>query len=282
MTMKSSPQGSSGSTLKSWVCLKNPPSYFSSRGSILDATAVAAGARIGSPEAAASLLKAAQSKNAIHISTSGGSSVKPVIPSGPSFHLEVHSNVQSSTSHPVSAKSAAQRAEHTPPSSLNLSTQQCNGIAASPTVEGLSKEEPEAAVDTMSSVSNSLPVEHVRENRAHILENEPGEGVKEQKAAASNLESESKNLEAVAEHPNEKSVEDHQVNAESNLVEECLNANDSTTDCSLADKSDCQPAAEEICRNQSMINTPAEASLNNGCTKDMEISSPKETSEGLY
>ncbi|XP_039063967.1 uncharacterized protein LOC120208914 [Hibiscus syriacus] len=155
MIMKSSPLGSSGSTLKSQACLKNPPTYFSGRGSILDATAVAAGARIG------------------------GSSVKPVIPSGPSSHLEV----QSSTSHPGSPKSAAQRAKYTTTSSLNLLIQQCNGIASSPTVEGSSKEESEAAVCTMSSASDSLLVEHVRENGAHVLKNKPGEGVKEQKEA---------------------------------------------------------------------------------------------------
>ncbi|KAK8600922.1 hypothetical protein V6N13_059327 [Hibiscus sabdariffa] len=275
MTTKSSPHGSSSSTLRSRVSLKKPPNYFSSTGSILEATAVAAGARIGSPEAAASLLKAAQSKNAIHIITSGGSSVKPLIPSGSSSHLEVHSNVQSSTSHPGSVKSAAQRVEHTPSSSLNFSTQQCNAIASSPIVEGPLKEEPEAAVDIKSSATDSLPVEHMRENGALVLKNEPSEDVKEQKEAASNPESEFKNLEAVAEHPNEKLVEGHQVNVKSNMVEECQNANDSTIDGSLVKKIDCQSAAEESCRNQSMIKTLAD-----GGAKDMEISSTTETAKG--
>ncbi|KAE8695390.1 Homeodomain-like superfamily protein isoform 2 [Hibiscus syriacus] len=234
MTTKTSPQGSSIPTLKSRVSLKKPPTYFSSTGSILDATAVAAGARIGGPEAAASLLKAAQSKNAIHIITSSGSSVKPLKPSGPSSHLEVHS---SCTSHPGSVKSATQRVEHTPSSSsssLNLSIQQCNAITSSPTVEGPPKEEPEAAVDFKGPVLDSLPVEHVQENGACELKNEPGEGVKEQKAAASNPESEFKNLKAVAEDPNEKLVvECLQVNVKSDLVEEFQNANDSTIDSSL-------------------------------------------------
>ncbi|KAL4296676.1 hypothetical protein GQ457_12G016650 [Hibiscus cannabinus] len=275
MITKSSPHGSSSSTLRSRVSLKKPPTYFSSTGSILEATAVAAGARIGSPEAAASLLKAAQSKNAIHIITSGGPSVKPLIASGSSSHLEVHSNVQSSTSHPGPVKSAAQRVEHTP-SSLNFSTQQCNAIASSPTVEGPLKEELEAAVDIKSSATDSLPVEHMRENGALVLKNEPGEGVEEQKEAASNPESELKNLEAVAEHPNEKLVEGHQVNVKSNTVEECQNGNDSTSDGSLVKKSDSQPAAEESCR----IKTLSETCLNNGGTKDMEISSTTDTAKG--
>ncbi|XWS25385.1 hypothetical protein CRYUN_Cryun27aG0064100 [Craigia yunnanensis] len=291
MTTKTSPRESSGSTLKSRVTLKKPLAS-----SILDATAVAAGARIGSPKAAASLLMAAQSKNAIHIMTSGGSSVKPPIPSGNSSHLEVHSNVQyvctsltaeplscpvvtSSTLHPGSVKSATHRIERTPSassSSLNVSIHQCNAVTSSPTVEGPLKEELEAAVENRRFVSDSLPKEQVQENGACVSKNEPGEGVKEHKAAVSNPESELKNIEAVAEHPNEKlMVEGDQVDVTANLVEENKNAND----CSLVKRSDRQPAAEESCGNQSMIETPAEASLNDGCTKNLEVLSTAETGQ---
>ncbi|XVE95178.1 hypothetical protein REPUB_Repub02eG0074000 [Reevesia pubescens] len=286
MTTKTSPRGSSGSTLKSRVTLKKPlAKSFPNTGSILDATAVAAGARIGSPEAAASLLKAAQSKNAIHITTSGGSSVKPLIPSGifcTGLTAEPLSSpvVTSSTLHPCSVKPATQRVECTTSassSSLNVSNHKCNAVTSSATVEGPLEEELEAAVGIKGSVSDSLPKEQVQENGACLSQNEPGEEAKEHKAAASNPESKLKNLEAVAEHPNEKlMVEGDQVEVRANLVEESQNANDSTIDCSLVEKSDSQPAAEKGCRNQSMIETPAEASLNDGCTKNLEVLSSAE------
>ncbi|XP_007018232.2 PREDICTED: uncharacterized protein LOC18591811 isoform X1 [Theobroma cacao] len=267
MITKTSP-GSSGSTLKSRVGLKKPPAKsFSSTGSILDATAVAAGARIGGPKAAASLLKAAQSKNAIHIMTSSGSSAKPLMPSG----KEVHSNVQyvctgltteplscpvtSSTLNPGSVKSPIQRVEHTPSassSSLNVSIQQCNTVTSSPTVDGTLKEELDAAGENKSFMSDGLPKELVKENGACVSKNEQGEGVREDKPAVSNLESESKNLEVVAAHSNEKSmVEGNQLDAITNPVEESQNA----IDCSLIKKSDSQP----------------EASINDGCTKNLEV-----------
>ncbi|XP_022730580.1 uncharacterized protein LOC111285328 isoform X2 [Durio zibethinus] len=299
MTTKTSPRGPSASTLKSRVSLKKPPAKsFPCTGSILDATAVAAGARIGSPEAAAFLLKAAQSKNAIHIMASGGSSVKPLMPGGTSSHLEVHSNVQyvstgltaepvsspvvsSSTLHPGSVKSATYRVEHTPASSslLNASTQQCNAVTSGPTVEGPLKEEIEAALEIKGSVSDSLPKEQVQENGACVSKNEPGEGVKEHKAAASNP-NEFKDLEAVAEHPNGTlMVESDQVDVTANLVEESQTGNDSKIDYSLVKKSDNQPAAEESSRNQSMIKSPAEASLNDGSTKNLEVLSKAETGQ---
>ena len=299
ITTKTSPRGSSGSTLKSQLTLKKPlAKSFSSTGSILDATAVAVGGRIGSPKAAASLLKAAQSKNAIHIMTSGGSSVKPLIPSGTSSHLEVHSNVQyvctgltaeplscpvvtSSTLHPGSVKSITHSVEHTPSassSSLNVSIHQCTAVSSSPTVEGPLKEELESAVEIRGSVLDSLPKEQVQENGACVSNNEPGEGVKEHKAAVSNPESELKNLEAVAEHE-KLMVEGDQVDVTANLIEENKNANDSMIDCSLAKRSNSQPAAEESCENQSMIETPTEASLKDGCTKNPEVFGTAETGQ---
>ncbi|XVF39651.1 hypothetical protein PTKIN_Ptkin01aG0050600 [Pterospermum kingtungense] len=295
MTAKTSPTGPSASTLKSRVTLKKPPAKsLSTTGSILDATAVAAGARIGSPEAAASLLKAAQSKKAIHIMTSGGSSVRPLIPSGTSSNLEVHTNahgltaeqlscpvVTSSTLHTGSVKPTTHRVEHTPASSpsLNVSTQHCNAVTSSPPVEGPLKEEPVAAVEIKGSVSDSLPRDQSQENGACVSKNEPGDGVKEHRAATSNSD-ESKNLEAVAEHhPNETSmVEGDQIDDTANQVEESPNSNDSKIDCSLVKKSDSQPAAEESCGNRSMIKTKSEASLNDGSAKNLEVLSTAETS----
>ncbi|XVF36586.1 hypothetical protein REPUB_Repub19eG0069900 [Reevesia pubescens] len=259
MTTKTSPSGSSGSTLKSQVTLKKPlAKSFPTTCSILDATAVAAGARIGGPEAAASLLKAAQSKNAIHIMASGGSSVKPLISSGTSSLSEIHSNVQfvstgltaeplsstvvtSSSLHHGSVKSATQRVEQSPSvssSSLNVSIQQCNAVTFSPTVEGPLKGELEAAVEIKGSVLESLPNEKVQENGVSVSKNIPDEAVKEHIAAVSNPESELKNVEAVAEHPNEKlMIEGDQVDITANLVEDSQNADNSKISCSLVKKS---------------------------------------------
>ncbi|XVE55615.1 hypothetical protein DITRI_Ditri03aG0172900 [Diplodiscus trichospermus] len=298
MATKTSPEGPSGSTLKSQVTLKKPPakSFSTTTSSILDATAVAAGARIGSPKAAASLRKAAQSKNAIHITTSGGSSVKPPISNGTSSHLEVHSSVQdvctgltaeppsspavtSSTLHPGSVKSATPRVEHThaSSSSLEVSTQPCNAVTCSPTVECPLNQDLEAAVEIKGSVSDSLPKEQVQENGSSVSKKEPGEGVKEHKAAASSPD-ELINCKAV--HTNETlMVEGDQVDVKANLIEESQNAEDSKVDSSLIKKSDSQTAAEESSENQNVIKTSAQASLNDGCTKNVEGLSTAETGQ---
>ncbi|OMO50763.1 hypothetical protein CCACVL1_30266 [Corchorus capsularis] len=207
VTTKTSPQASLAGPWKCRAMKKPAAKPFS----FIDATAVAAGARIADPRRAASFLKAAQSKHAIHIMTSGASSVKPLMPSGTS---EVHSNVQcvsadltaepvsspvatSSTLHPGSVRSAIQRAEDTPSpsSSLNVSIQQSNAVTSSPTVEGLVNEEPEAAGEDKGSVSDSLPRETIPENRACVPQNDTGEAVDKNEPAVSNQESDSKNHE---------------------------------------------------------------------------------------
>ncbi|XP_039023492.1 uncharacterized protein LOC120156149 isoform X1 [Hibiscus syriacus] len=287
MTTQSS---SSGSTLKSRVNLKRVPAKpFSTTGLILDATAVAAGARFGSPKAAASLLKAAQSKNAVHIMTSGGSSIKPLIPSGTSSQYvctgltaEPHSSpVTSSTSHPGSVKPATQRVEDTPSvssSPLNALIQQCNAGTSGPTIEGPLKEELEAAMEI--SVSDSSPKEQVRENRACVSKNEEGDGVKDHKEAVPNPKSKL-NLEAATGHSNKKlMVISDQLYAKANLVEDSENANDSKTDFSLVKKSVIQPIAEERCGNQNIIETPAKVTpLNDDRTKNLEVMSTPETDQ---
>ncbi|OMO86486.1 Transcription initiation factor TFIID, 23-30kDa subunit [Corchorus olitorius] len=183
--------------------------------SILDATAVATGARIAGVREAKSLLKAAQSKNAIRIMTSGASSVKHVMPMVTPSQSKVHSNVQyvsadlttepvfspvatSSTLHPGSVRSAIQRAEDTPSpsSSLNVSIQQSDAVTSSPTVEGpVNEEEPEAAGEDKGSVSDSLPRETIPENRACVPQNDTGETVDKNEPAVSNQESDLKNHE---------------------------------------------------------------------------------------
>ncbi|XP_023534835.1 uncharacterized protein LOC111796458 isoform X1 [Cucurbita pepo subsp. pepo] len=61
--------------------------------SIVRATAVAAGARIVSPSDAASLMKAAQTKNAIHIKSKCVSSIQPPVLGNASTHLDARPSV---------------------------------------------------------------------------------------------------------------------------------------------------------------------------------------------
>lgn len=61
--------------------------------SIVRATAVAAGARIVSPSDAASLLKAAQARNAIHIKSSCASSIKPPVHGNAPIYSDPRPNI---------------------------------------------------------------------------------------------------------------------------------------------------------------------------------------------
>ncbi|KAM7518502.1 hypothetical protein LguiB_017464 [Lonicera macranthoides] len=84
--------GTSGSLLKSRVTSKKPsPKSALCPDALVKAAAVAAGARIATPSDAASLLKAAQAKNAVHIMPGGGSMGNASPLSNP--HLGPHPNV---------------------------------------------------------------------------------------------------------------------------------------------------------------------------------------------
>lgn len=98
---KPSPIGSSSLTAKTQVTASKKMIAKSSFDSdcIVRAAAVAAGARIASPADAASLLKAAQSKNAIHIMAKVPGSTKTPTPGsgrGPN-HLDAHPSIKTTT-----------------------------------------------------------------------------------------------------------------------------------------------------------------------------------------
>lgn len=93
---KPSSIGSSSLTTKAQVTTSKkmiPKSSFDSD-CIVRAAAVAAGARIASPADAASLLKAAQSKNAIHIMAKVPASTKTPTPGRGPNHLEAHPSIK--------------------------------------------------------------------------------------------------------------------------------------------------------------------------------------------
>lgn len=188
---KLSPQEPLGT--KSQAALKKPQEKsFSSPSSILDATAVAAGARIGSPETAASLLKAARTNKAIRVMTSGGSSTKKThIPGRTSTQHEARSgmsNASVSTSPHVTSNLHGGSVKPSPPlvknssSSasasalpLNSPSQQCNADATGQAAECHPKQDPEAAKETKdsNSIPSSAPKEQVQQNGKGSSTNEP-------------------------------------------------------------------------------------------------------------
>ncbi|KAB2628760.1 hypothetical protein D8674_033555 [Pyrus ussuriensis x Pyrus communis] len=138
--------GLSGSTTKAPVIAKKTIPKLTD--SMVRAAAVAAGARIAFPSDAASLLKAAQAKNAVHIMPTVGSSTQSVKPGGMSTHSELPPNVHilrsssvatplstpsstaatPSTTRPRSSKVLPQASQHTPTKDAMLS-RQTNGVS---------------------------------------------------------------------------------------------------------------------------------------------------------
>ncbi|KAG6786357.1 hypothetical protein POTOM_007957 [Populus tomentosa] len=126
------------------------------------AAAVAAGARIATQSDAASLLKAAQAKNAVHIMPTGSSSIKSSMTGGISTHLDVNPNTRfissgmataptttrpaasgpfpglpKATSPPPQMKTSSSTVQHTqstPVTSFNAQSEQTNSGLAKATV----------------------------------------------------------------------------------------------------------------------------------------------------
>ncbi|KAL3577118.1 hypothetical protein D5086_022401 [Populus alba] len=126
------------------------------------AAAVAAGARIATQSDAASLLKAAQAKNAVHIMPTGSSSIKSSMTGGISTHLDVNPNTRfissgmataptttrpsasgpfpglpKATSPPPQIKASSSTVQHTqstPVTSFNAQSEQTNSGLAKATV----------------------------------------------------------------------------------------------------------------------------------------------------
>lgn len=217
---KLSPVGSPGSAVKSRVPLKKMPakSNFGADSSIR-AAAVAAGARIVTPSDAASLLKVAQAKKAIHIMPSGVSSIKSPSAGSASAHLEASPTtryvrpslpvvpsssspaVTSSASHPGLVKAALPKVQH------NTSCEQTNAVVSVPGTELQLKPEVKAG-------------EEIKVSGCSVSGNEPS---KEIQLDLPKLDAEFKNQAAVAENPDSSSnmeiVENGQVQSNGNQPE---------------------------------------------------------------
>ncbi|KAM1023316.1 hypothetical protein TB2_044086 [Malus domestica] len=185
--------GLSGSTTKAPVIAKKTISKLTD--SKVRATAVAAGARIAFPSDAASLLKAAQAKNAVHIMPTVCSSTQSVKPGGMSTHSELPPNVHilrsslvatplstpsstaatPSTTRPRSSKVLPQASQHTPTKDAMLS-RQTNGVSC------------------------NLDAEQVQDG-AVIFRDGPNDQVQKDKRDSPDRKAESKNLSTNAEKP---------------------------------------------------------------------------------
>ncbi|PON49776.1 GAMYB transcription factor [Parasponia andersonii] len=212
LTSKTSPVGSLGPTAKSRVPLKKPVLKSApSSDAMVRATAVAAGARIASPSDAASLLKAAQAKNAVHIMPTGGGPVKSsMATSGMPTHSESHPNVHyirtglastpistypaatPSASTPSSVKAIPPAVEHTPTvngASLDVRSKQNNDVSCTQACELPSKQTIKTEEISISELGPPTK-EQIQGDQACISANSEGELVKENKLA-SNAEDES-------------------------------------------------------------------------------------------
>ncbi|XP_011649691.1 cell wall protein DAN4 isoform X2 [Cucumis sativus] len=167
---KPSSIGSSSLTAKTQVTTSKkmvPKSSFDSD-CIVRAAAVAAGARIASPADAASLLKAAQSKNAIHIMAKVPASTKTLTPGRGPSHLEAHPSIKLPTlsTTPTVVPSRGGPLKITSPTTAKLSSVQTdqNTAVASATASTAS------ATDQNTAVASTASADSLSEKEIKIAE----------------------------------------------------------------------------------------------------------------
>ncbi|XP_043713388.1 uncharacterized protein LOC122661935 isoform X2 [Telopea speciosissima] len=131
--------GASNSTPRSRVSLKKtstpPVKPALGPNPMVQAAAVAAGARIATPSTAASLLKAAQSKNAVHIRPGGNSLIKTSVASGTKPLTTSHAGPRPNVHYIRTATAPSQPANHngvSPAVPPLGSSQQTNGNSVRP------------------------------------------------------------------------------------------------------------------------------------------------------
>lgn len=178
--------GTSGSSLKSRLTSKKPsPKSALSPDALVKAAAVAAGARIATPSDAASLLKAAQAKNAVHIMPGGGSmgNASPL----PNPHLGPHPNVHYIRTG-LAAPSLSTYSSAPPVASRPSGSQQVQVHAAKPGAAKVHSNATTTAPELNPSCeptkdigisSANAPKEHVQKNHAALSVNAPKEQVQE-------------------------------------------------------------------------------------------------------
>lgn len=282
---KSSPVGSPGSAAKSRVPAKKIPTKTNfSTDSSLRAAAVAAGARIVTQSDAASLLKAAHGKNAIHVMPSGVPLIKPSITGGAPAHSEASPSVRyirtglaaaspnaastSSASQPGSIKAALPRVQH------NTSSEQTIAVICSPATELPLKLEVKAAEEIKVSDLSSVTV------------NEPSKEVPAEVATFVKPDSGLKDEEIISEDPNcsmkMEVVENDQVHVSDNQAEGNQNENvdnmiDSPMMDSLVKENENLSAVEDNCE----LQNPDKKLATDECSGNLEVLSEIKASDEM-
>ncbi|EXB22546.1 hypothetical protein L484_002900 [Morus notabilis] len=214
LASKESPVGSLGPITKARIPMKKPlVKSTPSSDAMVRATAVAAGARIASPSDAASLLKAAQAKNAIHIRPTGSGSIKSSMPGGLPAPSEAHPNVHyirtglasapvsnyaaatPSVPCPASVKSISSPVQQTPTSngtSLDVSSKQKNYVSCTPAHELPLKQEAKTVEEIKVPASGSAAKQQIQGDGACVSANSQDGLVQDNKVAAPDPDAELK------------------------------------------------------------------------------------------
>ncbi|KAM1316290.1 hypothetical protein ACFX2F_019947 [Malus domestica] len=246
--------GLSGSTTKAPVIAKKTIPKLTD--SMVRAAAVAAGARIAFPSDAASLLKAAQAKNAVHIMPTSGSSTQSVKPGGMSTHSELPPNVHimrsssaatplstpsstaatPGTTRPRSSKVLPQASQHTPTSDAMLS-RQTNGVSCN-----------------LDAEPGCAPTDQIQDG-AVISGDGPNDRV--QKDKSPDQKAHSKNLSTNAENPVDSlKVESDETDSKAVTgvkAEERKSAKDNEIPCSSANVGGSDPSAVDSCETEAQV-----------------------------
>ncbi|XP_068340746.1 uncharacterized protein [Pyrus communis] len=246
--------GLSGSTTKAPVIAKKTIPKLTD--SMVRAAAFAAGARIAFPSDAASLLKAAQAKNAVRIMPTSGSSTQSVKPGSMSTHSELPPNVHimrsssaaippsipsstaatPGTTRPRPSKVLPQASQHTPTSDAMLS-RQTNGVSCN-----------------LDAEPGSAPTDQVQDG-AVISRDGPNDRV--QKDKSPDQKAQSKNLSTNAENPVD-SLKIERDETDSKAVtgvkaEERKSAKDNEIPCSSVNVGGSDPSAVDSCETEAQV-----------------------------
>ncbi|GFY96080.1 homeodomain-like superfamily protein [Actinidia rufa] len=244
---------------------------------MVKATAVAAGARIATPSDAASLLKAAQSKNAVRIIPGGGSLIKSSV-AGNSSALppNVHfirtglvvppSSTYSTAPNSVSRPGGTQSGQNTSKPVVlttqlnptrngtdpNPSTEATNVVTSSTYGDNVSSKE---KVQEQASVSGNSLKEHIQDPGVVSI-NAPNEPRQGNQTALPNLETTVKRQNELVENSlcssSLKTGEDHQIVTNKEVTAGSKETDDNNKVCLSIEEGETKFAVEQACPNQSL------------------------------
>lgn len=281
-SIKPSPTGSLGAAEKPGLTLKQVSAKPNFTSDSVRAAAVAAGARIATPSDAATLLKAAQAKNAVRIMP-GGASIKSSMSGGVSTHMDVqHSLHHKSTGFGGSSLTTYPAAASTiRPSALKTPSPQIQRAQPSVTAQSMISSKQEKGLSSSQEVKSSKGIEvFVRRGVPKIVKEDgtcttkkPIEEDKDKKMVPKK-ESElptQVSVRAINNTPEAESGTGAEA-VHDNLAEDCRNVSDMKhTDGPVKGGED-QPVAKETSQEQSTNEkTDSTSTKENGCGEKVEV-----------